>query len=105
MAPSPKSTRFPPLKLRTSVHTLTMGLDDVRNGLLLRADLHRLFDTGYITATPDLRLEVGARLRDEYHNGRSYYPLHGARLQVPPAVPHRPEKEFLESHNEHVFRG
>ena len=81
------------------------GPHDVRNGLLLRADLHRLFDTGYITVTPDLRLEVGARLRDEYHNGRSYYPLHGARLQVPPAVPHRPEKEFLEWHNEHVFRG
>ena len=69
------------------------GPHDVRNGLLLRADLHRLFDTGYITVTPDLR------------NGRSYYPFHGARLQVPPAVPHRPEKEFLEWHNEHVFRG
>jgi putative restriction endonuclease len=81
------------------------GPHDVRNGLLLRADLHRLFDTGYITVTPDLRLEVGARLRDEYNNGRSYYPLHGARLQVPPAAPHRPNKEYLEWHNEHVFRG
>lgn len=36
------------------------GPHDVRNGLLLRADLHRLFDTGYITVTPELRLEVGA---------------------------------------------
>jgi putative restriction endonuclease len=81
------------------------GPHDVRNGLLLRADLHRLFDTGYVTVTPDLRLEVGARLRDDYRNGRSYYPLHGARLQAPAAALHRPGKEYLEWHNSHVFRG
>jgi putative restriction endonuclease len=81
------------------------GPHEVRNGLLLRADLHRLFDTGYITVTPELRLEVGARLRQDYKNGRSYYPLHGAELQVPDGTRHRPEKQFLEWHNEHVFRG
>jgi putative restriction endonuclease len=81
------------------------GPHAVSNGLLLRADLHRLFDKGYITVTPELRLEVGARLRDEYHNGRTYYPLHGARLHPPIATTHHPRKEFLEWHNEHVFRG
>jgi hypothetical protein len=30
--PSPKSTRFPPLKLRTSAHTLTMGLMTFETG-------------------------------------------------------------------------
>jgi putative restriction endonuclease len=34
------------------------GPHEIRNGLLLRADLHRLFDTGYITVTPELCLEV-----------------------------------------------
>ena len=81
------------------------GPHEVRNGLLLRADLHRLFDTGYVTVTPELQLEVSARLREEYKNGRSYYPLQGARLEVPRAELHRPEREFLEWHNEHVFRG
>lgn len=81
------------------------GPHEIRNGLLLRADLHRLFDTGYVTVTPDLRLEVGRRLRDDYKNGRSYYPLHGAAVHPPAAAPHRPEKAFLEWHNEHVFRG
>jgi len=81
------------------------GPHEIRNGLLLRADLHRLFDTGYVTVTPELRLEVGVRLRDDYNNGRSCYPLHGGRLQVPSAALHRPEREFLEWHNEHVFRG
>ena len=72
---------------------------------MLRADLHRLFDTGYITVTPDLRLEVGSRLREDYKNGRSYYPRHGARVEIPTAALHRPGKEFLEWHNEHAFRG
>ncbi len=81
------------------------GPHDVRNGLLLRADLHRLFDTGYVTVTPELHLEVGQRLRDDYHNGRSYYPMHGIRVNVPLALPQRPDREFLQWHNDHVFRG
>jgi putative restriction endonuclease len=71
---------------------------------LLRADLHRLFDTGYVTVTPELRFEVGQRLRDDFNNGKSYYPLHGSRLQVPSNQTNRPQREFLEWHNEHVFR-
>jgi putative restriction endonuclease len=81
------------------------GPHEIRNGLLLRADIHRLFDTGYATVTPGLRLEISARLREEYHNGRSYYPLQGARVQIPTPALHRPDKTFLEWHNEHVFRG
>jgi putative restriction endonuclease len=50
------------------------GPHEVRNGLLLRADLHRLFEQGYVTVTPDYTLEVSDRLRHDYHNGRSYYP-------------------------------
>jgi putative restriction endonuclease len=81
------------------------GPHEVRNGLLLRADLHRLFDTGYATVTADLRLQISARLREDYRNGRTYYPLHGARVHVPALASHRPDKAFLEWHNEHVFRG
>lgn len=81
------------------------GPHEIRNGILLRADLHRLFDTGYVTVTPELRLEVGSRLREDYHNGRSYYPLHGARVRVPSTGSHQPERALLEWHNEHVFRG
>jgi hypothetical protein len=43
----------------------------VRNGLLFRSDLHRLFDQGYITVDDDLRLVVSARLKQEYSNGRT----------------------------------
>ena len=81
------------------------GPHEIRNGILLRADLHRLFDTGYLTVSDDLRLNVSARLRADYQNGRTYYPLHGQRLQVPDSTRDAPAEEFLRWHNEHVFLG
>jgi putative restriction endonuclease len=81
------------------------GPHEIRNGLLLRADLHRLFDTGYITLTPELRLEVSSRLREDYHNGRSYYPLQGTQMQIPVDSSNWPAREFVEWHNERLFRG
>ena len=81
------------------------GPHEVPNGLLFRADLHRLFDKGYVTVTPELRLEVGDRLRDDFKNGRSYYPLHGTRLRVPRAPALSPSSEHLRWHNEHAFLG
>lgn len=80
------------------------GPHDVRNGLLLRADLHRLFDTGYMTVTPDLRIEVSDRLREDYSNGHTYYPLRGHRIHVPCAANERPDGAFLRWHNASVFR-
>ena len=56
------------------------GPYSVNNGLLLRADIHRLFDQGYVTVTPDHRVEVSRRLREEFENGRSYYPYQGTPL-------------------------
>ncbi|OGA70302.1 MAG: hypothetical protein A3G83_06005 [Betaproteobacteria bacterium RIFCSPLOWO2_12_FULL_68_20] len=80
------------------------GPHDVRNGLLFRADLHRLFDKGYLTVTRDLTLEVSSRLKHEFHNGHSYYPLHGKAIRLPPESGYRPASEFLEWHNQKVYR-
>ena len=79
------------------------GLHETRNGLLLRADLHRLYDKGYLTVTPDARIEVSARLKEDYRNGRTYYPLHGAELRLPRNREEYPSRKHLEWHNEHVF--
>jgi len=81
------------------------GPHEVRNGILLRADLHRLFDQGYLTVTPERRLEVSRRLREHYSNGRSYYPLDGSPVRVPDAKSERPDIEYLRWHNEHVYLG
>ena len=79
------------------------GPHDVRNGLFLRADLHRLFDQGYVTVTPDLNFSVSERLCEDYDNGRTYYPLDGSRVRMPADSAQAPAAEFLEWHNRHVF--
>jgi putative restriction endonuclease len=80
------------------------GPHEVRNGLLLRADLHRLFEQGYLTVTPKYTLEVSDRLRHDYHNGKSYYPLRGTQISIPATENERPTRDLLEWHNQHVFR-
>ena len=74
------------------------------NGLLLRRDLHALFDGGYVTVTPDLKVEVSKRIKEEFENGKHYYALHGQSILVPKEVVHRPERTALEWHNEKRFR-
>lgn len=81
------------------------GPHDVRNGLLVRADFHRLFDTGYVTVDADMRLVVGKRLSEDFQNGRSYYPLHGSPLQLPRDPRHYPGRDFLAWHRDNVFVG
>ena len=78
----------------------------VENGLLLRSDLHILFDRGYVTVTPDHRVEVSRRIRDEFDNGRDYEALHGKHLlAIPQDIVDRPKREYLEWHNERVYLG
>jgi len=78
----------------------------VANGVLLRSDLHTLFDRGYMTVTDDLRIEVSKRIKEEYENGREYYQHRGKPLLIlPGSREERPSSEFLRWHNEHVFLG
>ena len=82
------------------------GPNRTRNGLLLRADIHRLFDDGYVTVDPDLRFVVSPRLHEEFENGRVYYALDGRSLaNVPDRLPDQPGREFLEWHNSEVYLG
>lgn len=82
------------------------GPHDVSNGILLRSDLHTLFDKGYLTMTNDLRVEVSRRIREEFSNGREYYALHGQELKVLPSeIAHRPAVRFLEWHQNNCFLG
>jgi putative restriction endonuclease len=75
------------------------------NGLLLRADLHRLFDRGYVTVTPEHVLRVSRALRDDYSNGAAYYPLDGLTIRAPADSSDRPDPRLLEWHGDEVFRG
>lgn len=81
------------------------GEHRIENGLLLRADLHKLFDAGYVTVTPDYEFRVGERLREEWNNGRSYYRMHGTRVALPTAGFPPPDRELLEWHASETFLG
>ncbi len=79
------------------------GRHELTNGLLLRTDIHRLFDRGYVTITPDLEFEVSGRLREEYENGRTYYDMQGKKVLAPANQAERPDRALLRWHNEKVF--
>jgi len=81
------------------------GPHDLRNGLLLRSDFHKLFDTGLVTITPDLDVEVSSKIREHWFNGKAYYRLHGRRLaNLPPDPSHHPSRGYLQWHNENRFQ-
>ena len=78
----------------------------ISNALLLRSDIHKLFDTGYLTITSELKVEVSKRIKEEFENGREYYRFHGGDLyNLPANLTNKPEREFVEWHNSNVFKG
>ncbi|MGB5850185.1 MAG: HNH endonuclease, partial [Ignavibacteriaceae bacterium] len=82
------------------------GPNSVNNGLLLRSDLHILFDRGYLTATPENKIEVSRRIKEEFNNGKHYYAFHGKELYaLPKIIEDRPSLDFIRWHNENIFRG
>ena len=82
-----------------------MGTHDVRNGLLLRADFHRLFDVGLVTVSPDFRIQVSSRIRETWFNGKAYYRLHDQPLSVLPLRPaDQPDRDFLDWHLKNCFQ-
>lgn len=81
------------------------GQHRIDNGLLLRSDIHRLFDRGYVTVTPDHRFLVSRKLKEDFDNGEPYYPLHGGMLWLPKEANARPRREFLEWHADSLFKG
>lgn len=81
------------------------GSHEASNGILMRRDIHSLFDLGYVTITPELKFEVSKRIREEYENGRHYYALHGSSIAIPESPERRPDTSALSWHNEHRFKG
>jgi putative restriction endonuclease len=79
------------------------GQHEISNGLLLRSDVHTLFDRGYVTVTPDYRFLVSQRLNEDWQNGKVYYQLDGQRIELPKDSRCYPDRETLEWHSDAVF--
>jgi putative restriction endonuclease len=57
-----------------------------------------------MTVTRDHRVEVSSRIKEEFQNGKEYYALHGNAIKVPQMTDRQPSVEFLQWHNENVYR-
>lgn len=81
------------------------GSHDVRNGLLLRADFHRLFDVGLVSVTPDLEIRVSPKIRETWFNGKVYYRLDNQPLKVfPDRADSQPDPDRLGWHFKNRFQ-
>jgi len=95
-----------PVLQAAHIRPLTQGGEHrVDNGLLLRSDVHTLFDAGYLGIAPNYRLVVSPRLRGEFGNGEQFYRRAASKelVAMPSRRPDRPAREFLEWHLDEVF--
>jgi putative restriction endonuclease len=77
------------------------GTHELSNGLLLRSDLHTLFDQHYLTIDPDKKtLIVSRRIREQFENGRDYYAMHNRDLAQPNDERALPSIQSLKYHFE-----
>ncbi len=81
------------------------GQHRVNNGILLRRDLHALFDQGYVTVTPSMTFEVSRKIKEEFENGRDYYRMQGTRVWLPANPVNRPSLEYIRWHNDNKYLG
>jgi putative restriction endonuclease len=81
------------------------GEHQLSNGILLRSDLHTLFDQGYLGIDPNARrIPVSPRIREQFENGLDYYSLEGKVLRLPDDSSAVPAYENLAFHAETIFR-
>jgi putative restriction endonuclease len=81
------------------------GNHEVSNGILLRRDIHSVFDAGYVTIDEQYRFVVSDRVRTDFDNGNEYRRLHGSVLTLPTLQRARPAGDVLRWHNENIFLG
>ncbi|WP_420881639.1 HNH endonuclease [Rhodococcus sp. (in: high G+C Gram-positive bacteria)] len=69
--------------------------NDVTNGLLLRSDIHTLFDARHLAVTADFRIKVDPGLRESH-----YWQFDGSPLRTPANIDCLPNDEALRQHFE-----
>jgi putative restriction endonuclease len=82
------------------------GENRVDNGLLLRSDVHTLFDRGYLGVHPERKtLLVSPRLRRDWGNGEEFYQREATHepISMPLRAADRPHAEFLQWHADTVY--
>jgi putative restriction endonuclease len=79
------------------------GLHSKSNGILLRKDIHSIFDAGYVTIKDDFTFSVSRKVKEVFNNGEEYLRLHGALVRRPKSKADWPDTEFLRWHNKERY--
>ncbi|MBI1332783.1 MAG: HNH endonuclease [Armatimonadetes bacterium] len=76
----------------------------LQNGLLMRADIHILFDRGLIGMDEDYRIRISPQIREQYLNGRVYYEHDGQLMRsIPKDEELRPDRDLLKVRMDEMF--
>ncbi len=75
------------------------------NGILLRKDIHCVFDAGYATIDTGHRFVVSNKVKEVFDNGDEYRRLHGRGLLLPENRSDWPDPKLLRWHNDNKFLG
>ena len=98
-------TKIRPVLQAAHIRPVTEGGEHrLDNGLLLRSDVHTMFDRGYLAIDDNYRLLVSPRLRGEFGNGERFYAKAGEVIELPDRKIDRPQREFLQWHIDTVFK-
>jgi putative restriction endonuclease len=81
------------------------GDHSLSNGIMLRKDIHAIFDESFATIDPDGKFQVSQRVRTVFNNGHEYLKLVGKPIFVPANAAYRPAFDRLEWHRQNVFLG
>lgn len=73
------------------------------NGLLLNALHDKAFDQGLITIDQSFKVVVSKSVKHTEASERALWRYHGSSIQLPLLM--KPAKEFIEYHNDCIFRG
>lgn len=82
------------------------GRHEISNGLLLRSDVHKLYDGGYLGVDVNHRLRVSPRLRTDFGNGTEFYHREtaGTVIALPSRSQDHPDRDALVWHMDTVFK-
>ncbi len=73
------------------------------NGILLRKDIHSVFDAGYVTINDDYTFTVSKKVKEVFNNGEEYLRLHGREIRRPERKVDWPDIDLLRWHNKERF--
>lgn len=81
------------------------GNHSIQNGILLRKDIHSVFDAGFATFDENRRFVVSPQVKQIFNNGHEYRRLHGKEMRLPVNPDWMAAEEYLSWHRDAKYIG